>query len=113
MSYCRWSCDDFQCDIYCYESSAGYEIHVAGLKRIFKEPLPDPVDLKDMDKFFERHRKIMKMCEDSDLVNIGLPCDGRSYCFDTPKEAADKLIELKKMGYNVPNYAIDELNEEK
>ena len=28
MSYCRWSTDDFACDLYCYESAAEYVTHV-------------------------------------------------------------------------------------
>ena len=29
MSYCRWSSDNFQCDVYCYaDVSGGYTTHV-------------------------------------------------------------------------------------
>lgn len=31
MSYCRWSSDDFECDLYCYaDVRGGYTTHVAG-----------------------------------------------------------------------------------
>jgi DNA repair photolyase len=33
MSYCRWSSDYFNCDLYCYESNSGYETHVAAYRR--------------------------------------------------------------------------------
>lgn len=42
MSYCRWSSDHFECDVYVYESvSGGWTTHVAGRRR--KTPLPDSI----------------------------------------------------------------------
>lgn len=29
MSFCRWSSDDWACDVYAYESEEGFIIHVA------------------------------------------------------------------------------------
>ena len=29
MAYCRWSSEDYQCDLYCYESKEGYVTKVA------------------------------------------------------------------------------------
>lgn len=29
MSYCRWSSDNWKCDLYCYEDANGYITHVA------------------------------------------------------------------------------------
>src|SRR5687767_6611694 len=44
MSYCRWSTDDFQCDLYCYEDvSGGFTTHVAGRRKIWDAPLPTQV----------------------------------------------------------------------
>ena len=37
MSYCRWSSDDFQCDVYVYESVAGgFVTHVAANRVVFR-----------------------------------------------------------------------------
>lgn len=33
MSYCRWSSDNFNCDLYCYESDFGFETHLASGRR--------------------------------------------------------------------------------
>jgi hypothetical protein len=34
MSFCRWSSDNFQCDLYCYaDVGGGYTTHVAGYRR--------------------------------------------------------------------------------
>ena len=115
MSYCRWSSDDFQCDVYVYEDCAGgWTTHLANMRKVFKEPLPEFISFekKNQKEWFERHKKVMKMCAEADLVPIDLPFDGESFNHNTPRECADWLIELKKTGYNVPQYAIDSLIEE-
>jgi hypothetical protein len=114
MSYCRWSSDDFQCDIYCYESDAGFEIHVASHRRVFNEPLPPPLDWDNFsaEKFVERWRIVSEMVDRAISVPIGLPHDGESFLVVSAADAAAKLAELKSLGYLVPQSAIDELNEE-
>lgn len=39
MSYCRWSSNNFECDIYAYESKFGYEIHIKNGKSFHCETL--------------------------------------------------------------------------
>lgn len=115
MSYCRWSDDDYQCDVYVYEDCAGgWTTHVAAKRKIFKEPIPEKVPFDDEHKtaWFERHNKIMEMCEGATHEPIGLEFDGESYNHKTPGECADNLVKLKDVGYNVPQYAIDALREE-
>lgn len=34
MSYCRWSSDNFKCDIYMCEGSDCYHIHVVSLRYV-------------------------------------------------------------------------------
>ncbi|MCK5236064.1 MAG: hypothetical protein KAR06_03680 [Deltaproteobacteria bacterium] len=114
MSYCRWSDDDYQCDVYVYSDCAGgFTTHVAGRRHVFKEPLPEKVPFDDVEKYVERHSKVMDMCDDATFENIGLDYDGDSFNHDTAKECADNLITLKEAGYNVPQYAINGLMEEK
>lgn len=113
MSYCRWSSGDFQCDVYVYEDcDGGFTTHVAGKKHIFKGPLPPDVSIEDSKAYFERYRKVMKMVDEAELVDIGLPCDGESYNDETAGECANRLESLRDMGYRVPQYAIDALREE-
>lgn len=111
MSYCRFSSDDWRCDVYVYCSAHGYVIHVAGRRHVFKEPLPEPVSLGN-DKWLDRHQKVSEMLKEAELVDIGLPNDGESYTNETAGECADKLLELREVGYIVPQYAIDGLREE-
>lgn len=46
------------------------------------------------------------------LRPIGLPHDGDQFNHDTPGECADWLLELRALGYFVPQYAIDALQAE-
>lgn len=39
MSYCRWSSDNYRCDVYALESDLGYEINVAVGR--YPEPIPE------------------------------------------------------------------------
>jgi hypothetical protein len=113
VSYCRWSSDDSQCDVYVYEDCAGgFTTHVAGCKHVFKESLPPEVSYRDNKAFFARYEKINKMIDAADMVNIGLPHDGETFNDDTAEECADRLESLRAMGYRVPQYAIDSLRGE-
>ena len=107
MSYCRWSSDDFQCDIYCYEGYGGYVIHVATHRHVFAGPLPPPAETPE--EWVERHLKVMSMLEDATKEPIGLQHDGNAFHYETPAEAADALMRLRGSGYNVPQGAIDAL----
>lgn len=61
MSYCRWSSDDYQCDIYAYEAEDGFVVHVASSRKRFIEPLPEPISpSQDFDGWFARQREKVK-----------------------------------------------------
>lgn len=95
MSYCRWSSNDFDCDVYCYESSSGYEIHVANRRCVFAEPLPplvpyEPENPQWPTQWVERSRKVSEMVERATWVPIGLPFDGKSFTESTAEDCADR-----------------------
>lgn len=115
MSYCRWSSDDFQCDFYVWEDCAGgYRAVVASNRRTPDEPFPPFVSYEEegFDAWWGRKKKVDAMLEACERKSIGLPHDGENFWLDTPGECADKLVELRSCGYNVPQYAIDALREE-
>lgn len=114
MSYCRWSSDDYQCDVYVYHDvHGGWTTHVAGRRHVPPEPLPEPVAYRDdPGGWMERHTAVMKLLDRAKLVAIGLPHDGERYNDPTPGAAADRLERLREAGYNVPQYAIDALRGE-
>lgn len=113
MSYCRWSSMNWKCDLYCYGSSAGYEIHVGG-NRIVGD-VPHQVEwfqgISD-DEFSKRHRENMAFLEDADRKSIGLQFDGQSYTLSTLEDFKDKLLELREAGYIFPDHLLEEIDEE-
>ncbi len=117
MSYCRWSSDRFQCDVYVYEDvSGGWTTHVAGRRSTTLSPvmpwrwLSVPIIGRLM--WAQYNRKNKKWSDNKVLVDIGLPHDGESENHSTPGECADYLLYLSGLGYKVPQYAIDALREE-
>ena len=115
MSYCRFSTDDFACDVYVYEDcGGGFTTHVAGNRVVPVEPLPAKVPF-DKDHFAEwiaRDRAVMAILERSPRTAIGLPHDGGSFNDPDAGACADRLESLKALGYNVPQFAIDALRQE-
>ena len=118
MSYCRFSTDDFQCDLYIYECVTDqWMIHVAGRKVVYKEPLPEPVKLdaeseSSWQAWFDRKKKVDEIRKRSELVAIGLPYDGQTIAVDSPGECADAVEMLLSLGYRAPTHIVDELRKE-
>lgn len=111
MSYCRFSCDDFQCDLYVYESVyGGFVTHVAGNRVVFQEPLPAPVPFTEdhLDAWLERHQKVMAMMETVTRERITLPFAGETFGDDTLEGLIARLAELKALGYRYPSH-VDEV----
>lgn len=112
MSYCRWSNDDFQCDVYCYEDvNGGFTTHVAECRPVLDGTLPPPVpfDPIRVEDWLARHEKVLAWARDAQSVKIGLPHDGETFNDPDAASTADRLQMLKEAGYNVPQYAIDSL----
>lgn len=111
MSYCRWSSDGFRSAVYCYESVGGFETHVAARQPDIPEGIhPPPVSLinTDRDEWTRLHEEWNARLAAATYTPIGLPCDGQSFCDDTEVEMFDRLRDLAKMGYHVPQYLLDE-----
>lgn len=104
MSYCRFSTDDFQCDVYVYASaSGGYTVHFASSKRIIKEPMPPYVEFtqENITAYMERHNEMMRIVGDAEMVPIGLPFDGKTINGDVA-EVVVTLELARKEGYRFP-----------
>jgi hypothetical protein len=128
VSYCRWSSDWGECDVYVYgDVSGGYTTHVA--ERRLKKTVPDEV--KAVKGFVESHRALCEWKEanlkgkrdkpdgpfwidDSEFFPLRYvgPEAGESYNDPTPQECANRLRDLKAKGFNVPDYAIERLDAE-
>jgi hypothetical protein len=115
MSYCRWSSDDFQCDVYVYAHvNGGWTTHVANSRHKIENlppevPLPVGFSDDEWSKYVERERKVMELVKTAELVPLNLPHDGETFSDPTPGACADRLEMLRTAGYNVPQYAIDSL----
>lgn len=129
MSYCRWSSDDYQCDVYVWaDCEGGYCTEVAGRRRVWNDDvtLPPPVTLpvgaacsRERSAWAFAHggreATVSALLDDETRwtwLNLPIPDGGRSYWHDTAAECADNLERLKAAGFNVPQYAIDNLREE-
>lgn len=118
MSYCRFSSDDYQSDVYCYEDCySGFTTHVASRRYVYdRDALPEVKGEVGSDEwketYFARYEAQMAAVKDAPLVPIGLPHDGAQFTDPDPSSTADRLEMLREAGYVVPQYAIDALREE-
>lgn len=122
MSYCRWSTDDYQCDVYVFEHVDGYwQTYVAGRKRRLREGVsfPPPLDNSaDPDAWFARDHTVDQMIDEKnegvlwDWEAVPQPPEGDSFQDATPGECADRLERLRGLGLSVPQDAIDTLRAE-
>lgn len=115
MSYCRFSDDNFKCDVYCYAGAEGYVTHVAKIRRVGDTPIPElpfggllaPVpDL--LTALAAQHAWL----ESARRETINLPSAGETFYDDAAAEAAARLEALRAEGFHVPQYAIDALRED-
>lgn len=112
MSYCRWSSDNWRCDLYCYESGDGFITHVANRKRIGEIPKLPNVSTTSYDEYAEAYKKHMNAVKKAKLVNIGLPYDSQTFNDPDLESFLKRIKHLKDVGYNVPDYVIEFIMEE-
>lgn len=116
MSYCRFSSDDWQSDVYVWaDISGGYRVEVAARRQTWDVPLPPKVDISDIDAWLDRWVAVSALLRDeSNWHWEDCPTDpgGNSYHHTTAGECADDLVRLRGLGFNVPQSAIDGLREE-
>ena len=120
MSYCRWSTDDFQCDLYCYEDvHGGWTTHVAGLRRERRTLAPSPYTLEaieaaksDSGAWAKIYRAYHDELASIPLEPIGLPHDGQSFNDPTLEDFRARLIMLREAGYQFPDYVLEDVDAE-
>lgn len=116
MSYCRWSSDNFGCDLYCYESADGFVTHVAKSRHVGQIPECDLSLLMgseaDRQRFVDQHRRQSEWLSTCELAPIGGPCDGETFVDDDLESFLARLIELQGLGYRVPDSVIEDVRDE-
>lgn len=117
MSYCRWSSDNFKCDVYAYESDFGYEIHIAS-NRIVGIPPETNYDLLksgseiDLQLFVDQEKKRSEWLKNCEREEINLPLVGESFTMPDLESFLFKMIEIKEIGYHIPDWVFNEIKEE-
>lgn len=124
MSYCRFSSNDFQCDLYVYESEEGYVVSVAANRVELLTTLPELGDEPDhetstederrafVNQIVARHTAVMQALDDPDKhrrTAIDLEYAGETQVFDGPKEAGEFIQKLRELGYRFPDYVLEAL----
>lgn len=116
MSYCRWSSDQYQCDVYAYDTGPLIIIHVASNRYVLADgdTLPEEVNIADAspEEYLAYNRELSDVLSRADLVPIGLPFDGESFTEAGPAAAYERLVSLREAGYRVTQSALDALAEE-
>lgn len=82
MALCRFS--DSNCDLYIYESAFGIDCHVAAAR----------------------------LGEGEERVAIGLPFDGAFRVLGGWVELLEFVLELRRLGYQVPEWVVEEIGRE-
>ncbi len=109
MSYCRWSTDDFGCDLYCYEDvHGGWTTCVAGNRPVGDIPkvtasFDEPAELA---RQMNVQHKWLETCE---RAPIGLPHDGEIFNDPTLEQFKARLLSLRALGYRFPDAVLDEV----
>lgn len=112
MSYCRWSSDNWQSDVYAYESERGFEVHVASGRYVGDIPPLLPWTESGHDAWFERYQEQMAVVGELATEPIGGELDGQSFLYATLEECREGLLGIRGAGYHVPDYVFDMLQEE-
>jgi hypothetical protein len=114
MSYCRWSSDDYRCDLYCYEDvSVGWTTHVAARrvvgdipKLVFEKLESDP------GAFAASYEAQAKFLDTAEYADIGGPFDGESFNDSTLRAFRERIVRLRAAGYHCPDSVLDEIDAE-
>ena len=115
MSHCRFSDDNFRCDLYAYEDARGHTLHVAA-SRLMAELPPDPLSRENMKLTQQDWSEISQVwrqaLNDAPSSSIDLPGAGEAHHFATLRELRDKIAELTALGFHAPHWLIPQMDEE-
>jgi hypothetical protein len=111
MSYCRFSSDDFRCDLYVYRGRCdGFIVHVANFRMLGEPPR---VDLEaPPEEVAEAMRAQVDFVMSADRVAIDLPHAGESFRESDLASLRARLLRLSALGYRFPHNVLEEINSE-
>lgn len=117
MSYCRWSTDDFKCDLYCYRAdgtnSSVWVTHIANSRRDWNPPyeLYSPEVLQN-DHWRLLYKFYHILMHKVPFTLIGLPYDGETFKDHTLEDFLVRVLVLKDAGYNMPDSLMERIKSE-
>ncbi len=119
MSYCRWSTDNFACDLYCYaDVSGGWTTHVASSR--YKGDIPktdwslregetdETWSIRLAAEYKAQHEYLMACGQEI----IDLPFAGETFNDRTLEDFLVRLRTLRALGYQFPDDVIQMVEEE-
>lgn len=122
MSYCRFSGDNFACDLYCYADVSGGYTTLVAVNRVLgeipkEEPWPgEGASEAEIEAWSHRaaaaHRAQMDFLQSAERAPIGLPHDGAGFNDPDLESFLARVTSLRAMGYRVPDYVLDTIREE-
>lgn len=117
MSYCRFSSDNFNCDLYIYEDvSGGFTTHVASNRlRKWTKLFYWITDRRlKFENYTTRWRRfyLFKLPIFLTHKKIDGLFDGRQFNDSTILDLLVRVVELKMYGYKIPKEAYDKIAEE-
>lgn len=111
MSYCRFSTNDFHCDLYVYAYTGGGYICEVAKYRVVGDvpPLYWPADgsNEEVEKAISAYEAQMAFMRSAQRTPINLPHAGAHFHIATAQELFDRLLFLKDLGYNFPQQVFD------
>ena len=109
MSYCRFSCDYHDSEVYVYDCGSGIVIHIAGVKLKHKYP-GRRRETQGLNDWLECYRLARDwLSRDAEWVDIDHPEAGEIYRELPIENAIKKLKQLKDDGFHIPDHAIEGL----
>jgi hypothetical protein len=128
MAICRWSSDDFKCDLYIYQTVyGGIQVEIAGNHSnhdpsvidwpedlplaMLKEGMETPIVAEWANKMVAARRQLFDMLDTAERTLIDHPHAGGSFRFETAEEVVEFLEkEIIPSGkFIVPEWLISEL----
>jgi hypothetical protein len=116
MSYCRFSTDNYRCDLYIYDDCAGgITTHVAGSRYVADTPIPEIPDgwhklpPAEMQALWDMQGEWLKTAR---LEPINLPHAGASFYNLDADQTVERVKELRRLGYSFPDFVLTALEDE-
>ena len=113
MSYCRFSSDNYACDVYVYESCyGGFDVHVAAYRYVGDIPKLPKYSPETAKEYYRAADEQVRILENLEKENIGGKYDGEKFNCETLGHLLICLEDIENAGYNVPSWVIDDIRNE-